>query len=139
MAKWEQLCDEDKHEEAGQFEILDASLVLLNLDWKQNQIEVSGRNWTSLRVQTEDIPKNRSRLLQQGPLVSVEKVGAGFVLKGNKVLSPRGRRGRPHEVDWAELKQHLNQLAEQGASSGNQGELHIFPDCVLREGSRKVS
>jgi len=113
--RFERLYDDDRYEEAGQFHNLDSSLIPIGFDWKQNSLETADGGWASLRIRTADIITHRAGLLRLGEAVSVERVGAGFVLVGSKPAPLRRQRGRPHEVNWEELKLQLGKLIEHGS------------------------
>jgi hypothetical protein len=114
LERWERLCEDDKYEEAGQFQKLDPALIPLVFNWRQNRLEAGDLKWASLRIKTADVIKHRASLLRLGQVASVERLGAGFVLKHSESAPARRRRGRPQEVDWGELKLHLGGLIENG-------------------------
>ena len=115
LERWDRLLDDEKYEEAGHFQQLAPSLIPINFNWKQNQIDATDWKWASLRIKTADIIKHRASLLRLGQVAGVERLGAGFVLKHSESAPARRRRGRPQEVNWEELKQHLGRLMENGA------------------------
>lgn len=115
LKRWESLADDGKYEEAARFEQIAPSSFALNFDWTKNRFEVRGRKFAALRVRTDEILKHRNFLLPKGKATTLERFGAYFATKGVDKPLPRQRRGRPHEVNWDELKSHLSKII-QGTS-----------------------
>ena len=112
LERWESLVDDGKYEEAAKFEKMAPSSFALNFDWTQNKFEVRDRKFAALRVRTDEILKHRNFLLPKGKATTLERFGAFFATKGADKPVPKQRRGRPHEVNWDVLKNHLTHIIQ---------------------------
>lgn len=115
LERWESLADEGMYEEAAKFEKINPSSFALNFDWSQNRFEVKDRKFVALRVRTDEILKYRNFLLPKGKAMTLERFGAFFITKGADKPVPRQRRGRPHELNWDEIKNHLSNIIQENS------------------------
>lgn len=113
LRRWEKFADHGEYEKAARFELLPASCFSLGFDWRQNKINAGKKEFGALRVRTSDILKHRSYLLQQGKPATLEQFGSFFMTKSVGKPSIKKRRGRPHEVNWNELKKYLSHLVQE--------------------------
>lgn len=115
LERWESLSDDGKYEEAARFEQIAPTSFTLNFDWSQNRFETRDRKFVTLRVRTDEILKYRNFLLPKGKAMTLERFGASFATKGADKPVPRQRRGRPHELNWDEIKNHLSNIIQENS------------------------
>ncbi|SOE17167.1 hypothetical protein SAMN05877838_2058 [Hoeflea halophila] len=112
--RWDNCVEREEFEEAAQFELIMASSIPLNFDWKQNKIKIGARNFAALRVRTDHVLKHREFLLPKPKPVTLGQFGSFFVSSNTDRPAARRKRGRPHEVNWGDLREHLANLVEGG-------------------------
>jgi hypothetical protein len=113
LRRWEKFADHGEYEKAAKFEALPASCFSLAFDWKQNKINAGKKEFAALRIRTNDILKHRSFLLQQGKAATLEQFGSFYMTKGFDKPLIRQKRGRPHGVNWSDLRNYLSQMVEE--------------------------
>jgi hypothetical protein len=114
LARWERLADDDKYQEAAQFEDIPANAFTLGMDWLSNEIVVNDEKYVAIRIDTQDILDNRSTLLQTGKPIVVQRFGAFYTSSSSGRTNRRSKVGRRSLIDWLKLKEYFAELVRAG-------------------------
>lgn len=143
MERWERLVEEDKYQEAAQFDDIPPTEFSLGMDWAKNEIQLGGARHGALRVSIKDILDNRSTLLQSGKPLSVERFGAFYKSSNAGRTNKRAKVGRRTVINWDALKIRLKEMSNNGTLPERKEnciyELIVFSEAELGKGPSRTA